>query len=531
MGTAWKSLTKVSYLAALSPGDTVKFKRGGVWRGQLLPKNGSAAAYITYSDYGTGAKPLFLGSVNKSSTNDWISEGGNIWRSAQASTVDVGNLIFNGATSFGRKKWVASGPSGLLTQGDFWWDKFGTQTGKIYSTNNPASVYSDIEAAIGNHIVYEQLNSYIIFENLALKYGSANGFEIRNTHHTIIRDCDISYIGGSETGVQVRYGNAIQFWANSNDNTVERCKIWEIYDTGISPQCNDSGGAAQQYNLFYRNNLIWNCSLASVEIWVNAFGSSSSLSNIFFENNTCVNAGGGWGDAQRPDHLAESGAGSQVLFGHNSAITTSIFIRNNIFYKSRNILFVNNTSVQTMSFTTMDYNCWSTENTTDPIAVFYTPTSLTIWTNYQFDAYRTATNTDLHSFTADPLFSNPSTNDFHLTAGSPCRDTGINTGITVDFELTPVPQGGFYDVGADEFVGSAPVLSLAQSGQDLRLTWSSAPGELFTVHKADALLTPTLWTTLVTNWPASASSNTTLFTHTNAAFSQQVVFYRVGRQQ
>lgn len=75
---AWQSLDKVNE-AELIPGDTVLFKRGGLWRGQLVPQSGSAAARITYGAYGTGAKPLLQGSVSRSRPEEWSEVKPGIW--------------------------------------------------------------------------------------------------------------------------------------------------------------------------------------------------------------------------------------------------------------------------------------------------------------------------------------------------------------------------------------------------------------------------------------------------------------------
>ena len=113
--TAWQTLANVNTFT-FSPGDSILFKRGGIWRGQLTPKSGSNAGYVTYAAYGTGAKPLLMGSVNLSATTDWVNLGGNIWQSLQSSTVDIGNVIFNNTASFGVKKWA---DTSLLNQGDY----------------------------------------------------------------------------------------------------------------------------------------------------------------------------------------------------------------------------------------------------------------------------------------------------------------------------------------------------------------------------------------------------------------------------
>jgi len=55
---------------------------------------------------------------------------------------------------------------------------------------------------------------------------------------------------------------------------------------------------------------------------------------------------------------------------------------------------------------------------------------------------------------ADPLFVNPSRNDFHLAQGSPCIEAGDNGAVLLpplDFEGHPRTWNGTADLGADEF--------------------------------------------------------------------------------
>jgi len=76
--TAWRSLDKVNK-APLRPGDRVLFRRGGVWRGQLVPQSGSADGAITYGAFGEGPKPALLGSVARDRPEDWQPAGEGIW--------------------------------------------------------------------------------------------------------------------------------------------------------------------------------------------------------------------------------------------------------------------------------------------------------------------------------------------------------------------------------------------------------------------------------------------------------------------
>lgn len=58
---AWKTLGKVN-ATVFNPGDTLLFKAGGVWNGQLSPQgSGTNGNPIVIDMYGTGSKPIFNG--------------------------------------------------------------------------------------------------------------------------------------------------------------------------------------------------------------------------------------------------------------------------------------------------------------------------------------------------------------------------------------------------------------------------------------------------------------------------------------
>lgn len=59
--TAWKSLDKVNSIT-LQPGESLLFKSGGTWTGQLSPKgSGTEGNHIKIGMYGTGARPIIAG--------------------------------------------------------------------------------------------------------------------------------------------------------------------------------------------------------------------------------------------------------------------------------------------------------------------------------------------------------------------------------------------------------------------------------------------------------------------------------------
>jgi hypothetical protein len=69
-----------------------------------------------------------------------------------------------------------------------------------------------------------------------------------------------------------------------------------------------------------------------------------------------------------------------------------------------------------------------------------------------FAAYIAAmTSSDQNSISSDPLFADAANEDFTLSPASPCRDTGIGVGLTLDFYGNNVSFGPGIDIGSHEF--------------------------------------------------------------------------------
>ncbi len=599
---AWATLRRVN-AAPLLPGDKVLLRRGDQWRGSLRPKSGHEGAPITYGAYGTGPKPVILGSVDRSNPADWKHEGGALWstggnapvrpavlppdippgkplvwslhqeagavarlsttqeggggaglridcdepakagnhiqliatgiplvegqayrlalrarctqpfrlglpqlmsvgppwtgyssgpplRAAPVGTdwqvltqfyrasrttdnarltvylgrvlprgaslsldsisflpcpaeefpresivpVDVGNIIFGEEAACGWKVWEKQD---LTAQGRYWYDE-DAQALWIYSAENPAVHYQRLECALREHIILQNATSYVIYENLALKYGAAHGIGGGATHHIIARDLDISYIGGGDQmggDRTVRFGNGIEFWGAAHDNLVERCRLWEIYDAALT---NQNGGAPlSENNITYRYNVIWN-SEYSFEYWNGP--ATSDTHDIYFVNNTCLHAGHGWGHAQRPDP-----SGRHLCFYTSPAPARNIVIRNNIFYEAtKNAFYAPAWPREAIDALCMDNNLW-VQQTGTMISFKGKAYTMAEFAKYQADYAK-----EPHSLTVEPGFVDMAGHDFRLAPGSPCIDAGMDLGPGTDFEGTPVPQGPHTDIGAYE---------------------------------------------------------------------------------
>jgi len=292
---------------------------------------------------------------------------------------DVGNIILDhNAAAF--KRWELDE---LKEQDDYYYNRV---DGRVwyYSRENPAAKYDSIEAAIMQHIVDLSGVHDAIFDGLDIRYGAAHGFGGSGNARCVIRNCDISWIGGGDqhrggsAGPRTRYGNGIEFWASAQDHLVENCRLWEIYDAALT---NQGSGTNVERNIVYRNNLIWNCEY-SFEYWNR--DETSVTENIEFVNNICLNAGWGWGYVQRPDPN-----GRCLMFYDNTAQTKNVVIKGNIFANAKDSL-VRFDREWSPEGPKLDDNVYWQDNASVPYALW-------LKTKYDrdvFDAYKKAANVE-----------------------------------------------------------------------------------------------------------------------------------------
>ena len=201
----------------------------------------------------------------------------------------------------------------------------------LVSRRNPARRFTSIELAEKQHIIVENNCHHIVYDGLWLRYGAAHGIGGANVSHITVKNCDISWIGGStlyfdDNGRGVRYGNGIEFWSSASDILVENCRVWECWDAALTNQSNVPG--AIQKNIIWRGNEAWNCEY-SYEYWQQ--GDGARTENIVFENNICRRAGYGWGHTQRWNPNA-----GHLMFYDTTAETDGFIIRGNRFERTKN---------------------------------------------------------------------------------------------------------------------------------------------------------------------------------------------------
>jgi hypothetical protein len=130
-------------------------------------------------------------------------------------------------------------------------------------------------------------------------------------------------------------------------------------------------------------------------------------------NNTCVNAGHGWGHSQRSEQRCDP-SGRHLCFYSSPARANNIVIRDNIFYEaSQNAFYAPDWSRGQIDALVMDHNCWRQVEGT---MILLKDASYTM---AEFAKYQSAWNKEANSICAVPRFVDAERRDFRLTEGSP----------------------------------------------------------------------------------------------------------------
>lgn len=444
-GAAWATTTKVAGFA-LQPGDSVFFNRGDLWRctTHFYLVAGTSDARVYYGYYGTGAKPLFLGSKEENSTDDWVDQGDSIWRNSDALfSTEVGNIIYNNNSV--SKRELTQG--NVNAQGEFYWSATGYID--VYSTSNPATYYTDIECAMKNTsgIVYMSSRDYITIDGFDVRYGASIGIAATNGASNItIKNCDVAFIGGALSYSTTRLGNGIQFWRDATNILIENNRVSNCLDAGITSQSAGTNSTITVSNFRIQNNIVIGCDMG-IEWWYTET-TGGTVTGVYIEHNTFHNSGRGLFHAQKTSNIR----GSAMYISTIANVTpTNCYVRNNIF--SNALLYeIDYTSLWTLNSITKDYNIFNVGD----VAVKYAGTeyaTLANWVTYSGD--------DANSISGDPDFVNASADSFQLVLGSPAIGAGLGVGVSYDYDgnyRADPPSIGAYEYDATEPEPPPPVL-------------------------------------------------------------------------
>ncbi|MBN2212091.1 MAG: right-handed parallel beta-helix repeat-containing protein, partial [Sedimentisphaerales bacterium] len=427
-------------------GDTVLFKRGSVFRDMLHTRNGTPKAPIVYGAYGEGEKPAFLGSVAIGYADKWVEQRPGVWRYTGVIPSEACNLVFNGGESCGNLQWKIDD---LRQPGDWHYTGFGKQYQSggdlyLYSPTNPGQAYKDIECVVWGQRKIVGAERYVILDNLSFRNSGVHGYQAFNAQGIVIRNCEFRFIGGAvwHQERRIRFGNAVEFWDGGSDLTVEGCLFDNIYDSGVTHQGGGTRNIPQR--IYFRNNLFVDCCLAAYEC-------REPSQEVYFEHNTCINSGGGFGmqgkTPPRPTDPYPQPLGYHVWAWMIDPHTQpgNVYIRHNIFYKSSGPAICLSIDAADDGKFILDHNCYW-QPTAAPL-IYYGKgaqdwaAAMKKWetaggpltdggarSSYlpaEFSRYQAQCGQDVHSRIAKPLFVDAPSGDYRQRADSPCLGMGM----------------------------------------------------------------------------------------------------------
>jgi hypothetical protein len=340
---AWRTLERVNRISAGTAGNinVVLFNRGDVFRGLLIAKS-----FVSYGAYGTGPKPNIYGSKMNFSGATWNRIGENVWECQTTFGTDVGIIVFNHGEEVGIKILT----NNLTKNFDYYYDMSTNKVSMYYNNGNPADKFWSIEIGEDISIVEIHTNTdTVTLENLCLKYTGSHCIYLEGewktgvnqyiqtpTINTIIRGCEIGWVGGSlqplpedsdhgAPGLQ-RYGNAIESWSSCKGFKVDNCYIYQVYDAALTIQGMRAEGKHE--DVTFSNNLIEYCT-NPIEYFQTK--DTGIITNILFEGNIMRFSGYDWSHHQR---LWKNRASHIKSWGFKN-VSSNFIIRNNIMDQSR----------------------------------------------------------------------------------------------------------------------------------------------------------------------------------------------------
>ncbi len=300
--TAWATIEKVNNFI-LSPGDSVLFRAGDIWRETLLiQQSGEKDNWIVYSRYGSGKNPEIYGS---DLATDWIATGTqNIWV-CNTSLVDYSTyaqpplwlsypgrmfLIQDDSASWANYCDYEPGFANLEKEFDYTTD-VSTNLHYLYSETDPDEAYDAIEVTQRTWCVRMQdgePENYIEINGINMKYAREEGFFTGypaegDPHDLVFKNCSIQYIGlpgsGHAYGLGVWHSNLLIENCLFSD-AGRRAISYNFYDVGLLV-----GQERKRNNIIVRNNIFkrgWHTTSLDLSC---SDADGDTVTDVFFYNN------------------------------------------------------------------------------------------------------------------------------------------------------------------------------------------------------------------------------------------------------
>ncbi|EEF62075.1 choice-of-anchor Q domain-containing protein [Pedosphaera parvula] len=405
-GGVWCASTNVVVTNCVILNNSASSSGGGVYFGTL--NNCIISGNSSYADYWSGG-----GGAYSSILNNCILRGNSAYNGGGAYSGMLNNCILsnNNSTSYG----------------------YG---GGAYNGTLSNCTLSGNSAASGGGAYFGTLNNCIINGNSAANGGGA--------YFGTLNSCTVSSNSASQSG-----GGA---YAATLNNCI------------LSGNVATNGGGA-------RGSTLNNCALIS-NVASNGGGAySGTLDNCMVTGNLATNGGGAafsfLNNCRLSSNSASAFGGGAYYGGYPSGGLTNCILAGNSAYCGGGAYYVtlNNCTVTANS---ASYLGGGTAGGTLNNCIIYYNDALT---NANADYFGTLNycctvplpNNGNGNFTKAPLFVDQTGGDFHLQAGSPCINAGLNAYVqeSTDLDGNVRIRGGTVDVGAYEFRSPTSVISYA----------------------------------------------------------------------
>jgi hypothetical protein len=493
----------------LAAGDTVLFNRGDTWHDQItMPSSGTAGNPITFDAYGSGAKPIFDESAQKT---DFTLYSGSIYR--RTGTGIIGTQVTQVFQN--NVRLIKAASVGAMVQGSYQWDSTYTY---VWTTDSGNPNSELIEEPIFNNAIDFNGQAYITVNNIAgkrTKNGVFNFRQVAGAHDITMNSDEASqsgfrgFDGGGAyslaiTKYNITLNNVIAYdnvsegiWmgvghdititnptvydghkdASKGYTNVDFCGIiigngatgpmtvtgayiHDCYDGGLIAVEWESGAAAQPTQTTIQNShFVDNQPHFSRggNVWLNGDSTCVFRNNIVEEQaSACA--------THAPNVISTSagtGGGALGMKVYNNTIKQActskwVIATDNVSWSDNENNILRNSASNSMV----------AEGTYATKSIYknnlYYGTSGTYFssgingTYYTTYASWAAASGDTGSVVSAPLFVNEGASDFHLQASSPAVAAGVNLVAWVPNDYVGNPRSAPFDIGAYEFWAALP---------------------------------------------------------------------------
>ncbi len=433
---AWQTINKVN-TSSFNAGDNIYFNKGDTWREQLtVPSSGSAGSPITFGAYGSGVNPTIDGENVR--TRTILVDGKNY--------ITIQNLECKGSATSGQGSIYVNNSGYVILDG-------------LTVDNNMgfAGIYAEGSGA-GKQIV-----------NCTISYTS-HATEDRGAGIILDGAAGSHIISGNTIHHNTANGIKLNMWTATSSNTISGNTVYSNGGSGINLNTNCASNIVE-HNTVYSNGQsvadrynidlfkAGNNNIIRYNIVHDANYISTDGGGIRFDGDASVVFGSGNSayynivyNERNGLHALNTPSGGSFYNNtvYNSGITgiwlqgascDGMIVKNNIVHTSGTNLIFNNDAVNSV----INYNLYWDASFGTKLNWNGTGHNFVDWQVHQ----------DANSPTpGNPLFI--SSSDFHLQAGSPAINAGIDWGQTRDYNGIS-KQGAAWDIGALEYFGGMSI--------------------------------------------------------------------------